>query len=155
MAVENIHDRLAEFEHDWQNTDTNGKKGEYKNPPDGVYQVKIDECRFENAKTSGRLQLAWVFRVVSPMSMDGKPIYHYRGLDGDASVSWMKREIYACGLHVDSIKELPGNLPYLIDRVIEITLKTTNKNGKEYQNLYVNKLIMDAPDNVYGGPIPF
>ncbi len=119
----------------------------FENLPDGKYQVSIEEVRFENAKKSGRLQLAWIFEVLSSGENMGRRIFHYRGLDNEMSIGWMKKEIFTCGLRVEKASELPGMLEYLLDRVVEVTLKTKKTDKGEFQNLFINKLLDDGPDS--------
>lgn len=138
-----IKSQLEAFEDAWQEAPADG--GGWDNLPDGKYQVRIEGVRFENAKSSGRLQLAWVFNVESG-SYEGRKIFHYRGLDREESVGWMKKEIYACGLEVERVSDLPDMLPELLDRIVEVTLKTKRgSNGEDYQNCFINKLL-DEPD---------
>lgn len=133
--------QLEEFETAWKEASA---ESVFDNLPDGKYQVGIEEVRLENAKKSGRLQLAWVLTVMNG-DYAGRKVFHYRGLDREESVGWMKREIYACGLEVESILDLPDMLPELLDRVVEITLKTKRgSDGEDYQNCFINRLL-DEP----------
>ena len=135
-------EQLEEYQVAWSEAEVNDG-GSFENLPDGKYQVSIEEVRFENAKASGRLQLAWVFNVLSGKSK-GRKVFHYRGLDSEESVGWMKNDIHRCGLKVESITDLPDMLPQLLDRVIEITLKTKKNDKGEFQNCFINKLLSSA-----------
>jgi len=145
--------QLEEFEEAWREAPA---ENVFDNLPDGKYQVSIEEVRLENAKKSGRLQLAWVLTVMNG-DYAGRKVFHYRGLDREESVGWMKREIYACGLEVESILDLPDMLPELLDRVVEITLKTKRgSDGEDYQNCFINKLLEAVgPDAVGVDDDPF
>jgi|LSQX01.3.fsa_nt_gb hypothetical protein len=136
--MEDIRSRLKQFDRVWEEAP---ESAEFDKLPDGKYQVTVEEVRFENAKTSGRLQLAWVFAVISPVNFENRKIFHYRGLDKEESIGWMKKEIYACGLKVEKLSDLPDLLPQLLDRIIEVTLKTKKSNGEEFQNCFINKLL--------------
>ncbi len=136
--MDEFRSQLEEFEGAWKDAPT---ESTFDNLPDGKYQVSIEEVRLENAKKSGRLQLAWVLTVMNG-DYAGRKVFHYRGLDREESAGWMKREIYACGLEVESILDLPDMLPELLDRVVEITLKTKRgSDGEDYQNCFINKLL--------------
>lgn len=142
-----MHDELAQYEEAWNQAEVKDK-GDFENLPDGKYQVKIDQVRFERAKTSQRLQLAWVFKVVAPDQHKNRFIFHYRGLDRPESAEWMKQELYNCGIKVVGIKvtDLPNVLPNLLDRVIEVTLKTKKTDKGEFQNCFINKLLDGSGD---------
>lgn len=142
MYDNNVYAELEQFDRVWEEAEVEGGN-KYENLPDGKYQVKIDEIRFENAKTSGRLQLAWVFKVLSPATAANRKIFHYRGLD-EESVKWMKQEVWKCGLEVEKITDLPHVLENLLDRVIEVTLKTKKNDKGEFQNCFINKLLDEA-----------
>ena len=151
-----LHEQLAEFDEAWKNADIESK--EFETLPDGKYQAIIDECRFEQSKGSGRWQLAWVLKVVAPGQHKNRKIFAYHGLNNDVGIAIMKRSVYACGVTVESLRDLPGQIPYLIDRVVEVTLKSNKKEGKDYQNMYINKLLSmgEAGSNVAADEdIPF
>ena len=141
--MNNVRQELEQFRAAWNSAEVKDA-GEYTPPPDGKYQVSIDEIRFENAKTSGRLQLAWVLKVVAPDAHKNRKVFHYRGLDKPEAVEWMKQDLFNCGLDVDEIgiTDLPNVLPKLLDRIIEVTLKTKKgRDGTDFQNCYINKLL--------------
>lgn len=136
--MDDLKSQLVQYDQAWKDAP---ESAEFDKLPDGKYQVTIEEVRFENAKTSGRLQLAWVFSVVTPSNHENRKIFHYRGLDKEESIGWMKREICACGLKAERLSDLPDLLPQLLDRVIEVTLKTKKIKGEEFQNCFINKLL--------------
>jgi len=136
--MDDIRSQLKEFDSAWREAVV---EDEFKNLPDGKYQVSIDEIRFENAKKSGRLQLAWVLTVISPQENKGRKIFHYRGLDNEESVKWMKKEMFICGLDSPNISDLPDKLPSILDSIIEVTLKTKKTANGEFQNCFINKLL--------------
>ena len=135
-----VFDELSQYDNAWQKAEVKDTT-EYENLPDGKYQVKIDEVRIENAKKSSRLQVAWVFSVEAPGEFKGRKIFHYKGIENEEQVGWLKQEVYNCGLTVNKISELPLKLPSLLDRIVEVQLKTKNIKGKDYQNVYINKLL--------------
>ena len=141
-----VYDELAEFSNTWDKAKVK-VSGDYENLPDGKYQVSIDVIRFENAKTSGRLQLAWMLKVVAPDAHKNRKVFHYRGLDKPEAVEWMKQDLFNCGLDVDEIgiTDLPTMLPKLLDRIIEVTLKTKKgRDGTDFQNCYINRLLNEG-----------
>lgn len=152
-----LHDELAQFEDAWNKAEVKDK-GEFADLPDGKYQVVVDQVRFENAKQSGRLQLAWVLEVTAPDAFKNRLIFHYRGLDRADSVEWMKQEIHTCGVDVSAIRitELPDILPELLDRVVEVTLKTKRTDKGEFQNCYINRLLATGKGSQdEDEPLPF
>lgn len=154
--MNNVRQELEQFRTTWNNAEVKDA-GEYTPLPDGKYQSRIEEVRFENAKTSGRLQLAWVLKIVAPEALEGKTIYHYRGLDRDESVSWMAQELYTCGVDVKGIDivDLPDHLPQLLDRIIEVMLKTKKNANGEFQNCYINRLLNEGNEQAEYSSIPF
>jgi hypothetical protein len=152
MTNADLVSQLEQFDAAWAEAP---EEDSYENLPDGKYQVSIQEVRFENAKNSGRLQLAWVFEVLNSGPNMGRKLFHYRGLDKEESVGWMKKEIYTCGLRVEKVSELPEMLDQLLDRVVEITLKTKKKDGQEYQNCFINKLLDEPNFDARDEDVPF
>ena len=141
-----VYEELEFFSNTWDKAKVR-TSGDYENLPDGKYQVSIDVIRFENAKTSGRLQLAWMLKVVAPDAHKNRKVFHYRGLDKPEAVEWMKQDLFNCGLDVDEIgiTDLPTMLPKLLDRIIEVTLKTKKgRDGTDFQNCYINRLLNEG-----------
>ncbi len=161
-----VMDELAGLEDAWDEADVRDPK-DFSPLPDGTYQAFIDEARLERAKESKRLQVAWTFVVLSPEQYDGRKVWHYRGIDADDpeqrknNVKWLKQEIYNCGVDITGKKivDLPEILPALINRIVEIRLKTSIVKAKnagdedrKYSNVYINKLLSEG--NGMGATIP-
>lgn len=131
---------LKQYEKAWQQASA---ESDFEDLPDGKYQVKIEVARFENSKNSGRLQLAYEFTVVAPEKTEGRKHWHYRGLEDEINVGYMKRELKTCGVDVDSIPitQVQNHLPNIIGSILEITIKTKKTNRGEFRNTYFNKLL--------------
>ncbi len=132
-----IKQELAQYQNAWENA---SEETDFEDLPDGTYQATVEEVRIERSKTSNRLQLAWVFNVLSPQKHNGRKIFHYRGLEDEKSVEWMKREVATCGLKgVQDITQLPDLLEKILYAKVEVRLKTKKTRKGEFQNCYINK----------------
>lgn len=139
-----MYPELNELNGAWKgaNVEDNNRR-EFEKLPDGTYQAHVEEARIERSKKSERLQIAFVFDIVAPHVHRGRKIFHYRGLDDPERIGWAKQDIYNMGLVVEDLTELPDLLPNLLDRVIEIGLKT-NPKKPDYQNVYINRVVNEG-----------
>jgi hypothetical protein len=120
---------------------------EFSELPDGRYQAEITESRVEHAKSSGRLQWALTFKIIAPGEFAGRYKWKTSGLDNEERLEFVKKDLVRLGSHLEKISELPSVCPDFIGAVVEIGLKTkTGKDGNEYQNVFINGLIL-APED--------
>jgi hypothetical protein len=138
-----LKDRLAQFDQEWEQAEVETDK-EYDALPDGKYQVVVDEVEIVESK-AGNLQLKWQFGVFNG-SHKGRKIWKYNGLEKTEHIEWLKKDIYTAGVEVRKLSDLPGQLNQLLDRVLEVTLKTKG----DFTNVYINKLVDAAGDDIPG-----
>ncbi len=110
--------------------------------PDGTYVVEIVDVNIDNAKSSGRLQFIWDFKVLEGEHKDATT-KKFNGLDTPERLSFFKGDLATVGLFVPKLSDI--NLAEFIGRRIEIQVKTRKKGDQEYRNVYINKLI-SLPD---------
>jgi hypothetical protein len=69
------------------------------------------------------------------------------------NLSWLKTDLFTCGLELEKLSELPENLEKLLDVKLEITKRTRGDN----ENIYFNRRIVtdDIPDDDPDDEIPF
>jgi hypothetical protein len=132
---------LATMDQEWMGIQVEDKQKTYDPLPDGKYQVKVDSVAIEESKTSGRLQLKWVLKVIAG-AFTGRLIWRYNGFDSTENLTFLKKDLTTCGVTVTRLSELEDNLQFLLDTVLEVQLKTKG----EYQNCYINKEIQ-VPDD--------
>lgn len=131
-------DRLRQFDDQWRNAEV--KENEFTPLPDGKYQVTVESARIEENEEYGSLWLVWEFAVAEGQYMDRK-IFKRALLDDPDRFSWIKTDFHRMGITLNLISEIEEVLPYVLDAVIEVQLKTTKPNaeGKTYQNCYINR----------------
>lgn len=135
----NFLDYLQQYEEAFQKSEVN--KRNFEELPDGKYTVRVDRVELTQSKTTMKPQLVWEF-VVTEGRYTGRKVWKYNGLDSEDKIGFLKNDLYQAGLSIDRLMKLEANLPKLLDRILEIGLKTkeTLSFGK-IQNVYINKLI--------------
>lgn len=108
---------------------------EYGNLPDGAYQARVESCRLTETKENKTPMIAWDLMVVSPLSQEGRHIFHNRVIRDVESAKWAKQDFINLGVPADTMDQLIDNLETVLDCVVELQLKTKG----EYQNCYLNK----------------
>jgi hypothetical protein len=136
---------LATMDQEWMGIEVEPQQKTYDPLPDGKYQVKVDSVAIEESKTSHRLQLKWVLKVIAG-AFQGRLIWRYNGFDSTENLTYLKKDLTTCGVTVTKLSELEENLQFLLDTVLEVQLKTKG----EYQNCYINKEIQMPEDELAG-----
>lgn len=137
-------DRLSQLNGEWEKAEA--PKMEYTALPDGKYIVYIDTVRLDETD-DGRLYLNWGFKVVDG-NYTNRLIFKKNYLDDTKRFGYLKADFEKVGLTLLNIGELEDFLPNLLDRVIEVGLKTSKPNdqGKTYQNCYIQKFVAMLKD---------
>jgi hypothetical protein len=151
-------DALAQFDDVWQEIPEDTGENKYADLPDGIYQAFINEVEIGESKKGNRLQLKWDLIAVAPEEFKNRHIFRYSGLESKENLEFLKRDLGRCGINLEKISELPNVLPELLDKVVEVQLKTKTKGTESYQNSYINKLLGMAHEGEVGlneGDLPW
>lgn len=131
-------DELASLDDKWATTEAVGESGKF---PDGTHQAKVSRVSIGENKDHSRLFVVWELEGLSSEAA-GITHKHFRTLD-DKNLPWLKKELAVCGIGLERLSDLEDRLPELLDKVLEIAVKTTNKDGKDYTNTYFNAKLAD------------
>lgn len=159
MTPDDKQERLAAMDSAWKSADAGEEKGENKewtNPPDGEYQARVDRFDFHDGKSG--LALRTQFELLGP-SNAGWKVSTFHPLEDTERLKWTKLHLHQLGVEAQSLVELEAELPKVLDQVCDVVLKTKQaNNGKEYQNLYINKVVegvtASASESVSEAPPP-
>jgi hypothetical protein len=99
--------------------------------PDGRYTVTVDRVELKRSQGSGAKMLEWELRILGP-SQVGRRLWKYTLLETVDHVVWAKRDFTAAGLKLAKLSELPSRLTELLDRTVEVVIKTRD----EFTNIY-------------------
>jgi len=137
-------DRLSQLNDEWGKAEA--PKTEYSPLPDGQYVAVVDEARIDESD-DGRLSLKLGLKVVEG-NYTNRLIFKRNSLDDPSRFGYLKADFGKIGLELLNIGDLEDFLPNLLDRVIEVRLKTgkPNDQGKTYQNCYIQKFIAMLKD---------
>jgi hypothetical protein len=133
IMADSVLSQLKGLSKDWHRVKPKESGGGFQRVPDGNYQVICKQARLENAKSSGRLQIAWMFRVLSG-DQKGKPIYVYQGLDSENNLSWVKGVIKALGVEPPNVVT---NLPSRLEKCLEKKANATCATQGDFNNTYI------------------
>jgi hypothetical protein len=135
----NYKDFLKQYDDEWKQAEP--QKDEYAPLPDDKYQVNIETARIEQ-NDEFRVFLKWGLRVLTG-KYQKRLIFKRNSLDNPEKFGWLKADLSKVGFELEKISDLEELLPHLLDRVIEVNLKTSTPNaeGKTYQNCYFRKFI--------------
>ncbi|MEE9368723.1 MAG: DUF669 domain-containing protein [Pontiella sp.] len=134
---------LAQFDGDFETADVEEK--EFDEIPDGKYQVKVDRVELTRSETSGNPMLKWALKILGP-AHKGRLLWRNNVIASKDNVKWLKQDLYTCGLQIEKLSDLSGNLESLLDVGLEVTKRTKN----EFENIYFNRRIVLGENDAAG-----
>jgi hypothetical protein len=152
--MENNNDNfdLSEFDDEYASAEV--EERDFEPIPDGKFQVQIDRIELTTAKSSGAIMLKWTLKILGP-THEGRLLWRNNVMATQENIKWLKSDLFACGLELEKLSDLPDNLEKLLDVKLEITKRTRGDN----ENIYLNRRIVmdDIPDsnNELSDDIPF
>lgn len=121
---------------------------EYEDVPDGKYQARICRAALSESR-AGDPMIKWDLAVISG-PQEGRHVFKNAVITRKA-MPFIKADLIKLGLELGKISELERHLPELLDKTVEVVVKTRG----EYRNVYFDKLI-SLPATARGrSPIPF
>ena len=134
---------LAEYDDEYVQHEVNEEQ--FESIPDGKYQAQVEAVELTRTM-KGDPMLKWTLKVVGP-SHAGRKLWRNNVMASPENRSWLKKDLYACGLRLERLSELPANLDRLLDIRLEVTKKTRRgDDGKEYESVFINKRLKTAEE---------
>jgi hypothetical protein len=118
--------------------------------PDGRYTVTVDRVALKRSQNSKAKMLEWELRILGPSQM-GRKLWKYTLLETPEHMTWAKRDFNAAGLKLAKLSELPSRLSELLDRTLEVVVKTKD----EFPNIYFRSTGEAGHGGADGGSRPF
>ena len=131
---DNFYDRGGEAPVDLSKYDEDFRRAKqtefptYKPVPDGKYQVIVDSVELTTTRTTGNPMLKWRLRIAGPTLADR--ILWKNQVITERTMVFVAKEFQICGLQMDSLNELTGKLPGLVNLRLEVT-KRARENGPD------------------------
>ncbi len=133
------NDELAQWDDAWRKAEVRERRDGFGNKPDGRYIGQIKIARIDRTKADGTPMFVIGLNILAgPASGE---YTHRRVMSNSDQVRYIKQDLYNLGLDIGMLSALPDYLPSLIDVCVEFALKTNTKNGKTYQNCYLNRAL--------------
>jgi len=107
---------------------------EHDELPDGKYQVTVNKAQLAESN-AGDPMIKWDLVVISG-NHEGRHIFK-NSVISKKSMPYVKADLLLLGLQLQLISELPRYLPELLDKKLEVTVRTKEK----YKNIYFNRLL--------------
>ncbi len=118
----------------------------FESVPDGKYQAVVE--RVELVRTAkGDPMLKWTLRISGPTHED-RLIWRNNVMASADNIAWLKKDLYACGLKLAKLSELPANL----ERLLDIHLEVTKRTKGDFESIYINKRIRTADEEAPAEP---
>ena len=134
-----LRDELARWDDAWRKAEVREQSDGFAAKPDGTYIGQMKIARIDRTKSEGTPMLVIGLNILAgPASGEHM---HRRVMGNSDQVKYVKQDLYNLGLDIGMLSDLPDYLPSLIDVCVEFALKTNTKNGKAYQNCYLNRAL--------------
>lgn len=130
---------LSRYNEEWSKAEV--PEISYENLPDGKYVINIETARIDDEDPE-KPTLKFGFRVLKGDYQRRLIFKNYR-LDKPERFGYLKADLCKIGFELKLISELPDLLPNLVNRVMEVGLKTgkPNDQGKTYQNCWIGSFV--------------
>lgn len=136
-------DYLKQFEDAYKNAEV--KTSRLSEPvPDGTYQAQVDRVEIITSK-SGNPLLMWKLAILDE-PYQGERVTKFNGLDSEDKISWLKQDLFKAGLELEDLPHLEQSLVHLLDRVLEIHIKSKMTSNGKIQNVYINKRLKNQEE---------
>lgn len=135
---------LSQFDDDFATAEVEEK--DFDAVPDGKYQVMVDRVEIAKSQTSGNPMLKWGLKIIGP-SCKGRFLWRNNVMATKENIKWLKQDLYACGLQIEKLSELPSHLESLLNVTLEVTKRTRGEN----ENIYFNRRIYLEDDGFSSG----
>lgn len=114
------------------------KESSFEALPDGNYRVEVKEAVIKQTQDKENYYVNLKLRVEGPSHV-GRFIFKACSLQEDR-LKYLKTDLSVMGVDLTNIEKLEDALEVIPGRLLEIALKTKG----EYQNVWINKLIVDG-----------
>lgn len=135
---------LSQFDDDFESAEA----PEYAELPDGKYQVTISKAQLAESR-QGDPMLKWDLIIISGQH-EGRHIFKNAVISPN-SMPYVKADLIRLGLEMKRISDLPARLPEVLDKNLEITVRTKG----EFTNVYFNKVLSIPSSRPAADDIPW
>lgn len=102
--------------------------------PDGEYWTVVEDVSFDTLKSTGNPRMTWMLRILGP-NRYGRQLRRDFVITRD-SLKWLKRDLYLCGLELESLSDLPERCVNLVNLKVLV-----RKQGRAVRILVVDRRI--------------
>jgi hypothetical protein len=140
--------RLAKFGKTFKTAKERAKEeGGFGNDlPDGKYKARLQSCEINEAKSSGRLQVAFNFAITAGESK-GEKVGKYQSIETEDDQVWLARDLRRFGIDMpDDASDLEDVVKLLDESKPELIISLKTKDSGQF--CYIDKVTseLDAGD---------
>lgn len=132
--------KLAALKASWKKAKDMPNKFSGDEIDDGRYMASITDADVDESKSSNRLQVMLEF-TIQDGEFDKKTKRSYYGLDTEIGIQIVINTLLKLGIEIEDPTNLEDDIKQVIGKLCKIQLKTKG----EFQNVYILKVLGDAP----------
>lgn len=121
---------------------------DFEEVPDGKYQVTVSKAQLTES-SQGDPMIKWDLVIISG-AHEGRHIFK-NAVISQKSLPYVKGDLTKLGLQLGKISELPGRLSEVLDKKLEVTVRTKG----DYCNCYFNRLLVIPDGRAPVGGVPW
>jgi hypothetical protein len=115
LKKDTLSEALSGLDHDFRSIQG------YDVISDGEYWTVVEDVMLEVAQPSGSPRIIWKLRILGPDNY-ARRLQRTLVITPD-SMQWLKKDLFLCGLGLESLKDLPGKLENLINLKVKVRKK--------------------------------
>ncbi len=108
--------------------------------PDGRYMTDMVNCELGEAQSSGRLQVAFGFKV-NDGEYKGEMVRMYQAVETEDDQVWLARTLKRFGIKLDNLEELEDVVALLAEAQPEVKISLKTKDSGQF--CYIDKLVSE------------
>jgi hypothetical protein len=142
MSADEIQDKLnaLDGEHNPSSVPDSGF-GRY---PDGTYVARIDKLYVDKSK-AGNLQCVWDLEIIQG-DYAARKLMKFSGMDSAQKLDFLTRDFRTVGIDNFKWSDVHNQFDKVLDKLVQIELKSKAKDGNVYQSIYIQKIV--KPDDL-------
>ena len=107
--------------------------------PDGYYKAKVEKVELKPTREKKLPMFSWWLKITEGPQAK-RLLFKNTVIRQEEDLQRLKQDLLTAGLRLNKFSDLQQDSvrAELLDTVLHIAKKTTNKDGKEYENVYIN-----------------
>lgn len=133
---------LSSFQSEWEKA-VPSTASEFHIPDDGTYNASVEDFLYTEESKTGAPTPTFIYTLrIFDGGNEGMTFKKYVYIRTPKNLQFFKGELNAIGANIPrDLEDTVNAVKCVIGAVVEVTIKTRSYQGKEYKDIFINRLI--------------